>query len=338
MRIRSRQIAAVVVLMLFFGCFGLHAARLEGTLTAGASYDSNPQYLYLLEKVVHPDWEKKQTLFVKTDAEFSLFPIKNRDILSFDFSVLSSTAIPDLSISRLNLYGSVYFAPELSDTWSMITIFRAHHFMEDYNNPEQMYLDVYLSLLFVWFPRDDMAFSFATDGSYFHSFSSRIPELNGPTVSETLSYSYYLDKEGSEMSLSAGFGYYHFKDYDEITHCDNRYHIVNRYISFPAEFRVRWKKSFFSTGFSFAYSYNYWLDWDYWTIAAGPFKKRRKDHTVTAAPFLAFDLPENFVITLRYVLDDTLSNMGSHKNDYVDYRVEEHTVSLEVAWNFSVGE
>jgi hypothetical protein len=35
------------------------------------------------------------------------------------------------------------------------------------------------------------------------------------------------------------------------------------------------------------------------------------------------------------MFDDTLSNMGAYQYDYVDYRVLEHTVKMEISWAFS---
>jgi len=54
-------------------------------------------------------------------------------------------------------------------------------------------------------------------------------------------------------------------------------------------------------------------------------------------PEFSLFFPHNVTLTLTYTFDDTLSNMGAYRYDYVDYRVVEHTVTMEVAWAFSAG-
>ena len=312
----------------------LSAFHITGSLSSGASYDSNVQYLYLLEKVTNSDWKQKDTAFLTTNGDISLYPLQS-DSFSIDFALLSSLSLPDPSFSRLNFYTSLYYAPDLTESLSLISMVQLHHLMENYTALEQMYIDVHASLILVWMASESFDIAFETKGAYYHSFSDRIPELKGPTVGETISLNYYLGNQGSMISLLTGINYQHFRDYDSITHCTNSYAIVSRYLSLPQELKVRFVKEWFSLTILFKYSYLYWLGFDEWIIPDGSFKKRRKDHVVAIVPSISFQLPAEFRINVTYLFDNTLSNMGEYQYDYVDYRVMEHTVKMEIEWSFS---
>lgn len=312
----------------------LSAFHFSGSLSTGASYDSNVQYLYLLEKVTNPNWEQKKSAFVTIDADFSLYPLTS-DVFSIDFAVLSSLSLPDPAFSRLNFYSSLYYSPEITNNMTIVSFVQLHHLMENYTTPEQMYLDVSASISLIWMVTNSLDLVFETRGAYYHSFSDRIPELKGPTVGGAISADYYFGKQGSKVGLSTGLNYHHFRDYEEIKHCANSYSIISRYLGFPVELQLRFRRKIFSANLFLKYSYLYWLGFDEWTIPDGSFKKRRKDNTITLTPSLSFYLPADFRITMSYTFDDTLSNMGAYQYDYVDYRVVEHTVTMEIAWGFS---
>ncbi|MCK5808481.1 hypothetical protein KAH37_05825 [bacterium] len=312
----------------------LSAFHFSGSLSAGASYDSNVQYLYLLEKVTNPNWEQKKSAFVLTDAELSLSPLKS-DVFSIDVAILSSLSLPDPALSQLNFYSALYYSPDLTTSLTIVSFIQLHHLMENYTTPEQMYLDISASISLIWMATEALDFIFETRGAYYHSFSNRIPELKGPTVGEIVTADYYLGEQGSKIGLSAGVNYHHFRDYEKIEHCSNSYSIISRYVGFPVELQLRFRRKVFSANIFLKYSYLYWLGFDEWVIPDGSFKKRRKDHTITLVPSISFYLPTDFRITLSYTFDDTLSNMGAYQYDYVDYRVLEHTVMMEIAWEFS---
>jgi len=303
----------------------------------GSKFNSNIQYLYILEKLSAIKQLHKKGLYISNTIDLS-WTKNSTSLFLLQYSLMSETYFKELELSEFNHYISATYGKNLNKNTTFDINLQAHQSMENYKSLKPMFFDILLeSELFYDFSKT-LTYYLNISTTYFSNTSNKIKELKGPAFSLSNAISYYPSNNETEIKITTGTSIYFFRNYDKIRclDCSDFYKITNKYTKlwFTAVSLLDFTKIkiYISSGIS----YFYWLDKDIWQKTMQKFKKRRRDTLISSQIAIYFTTTKNITTKISYQFNDNISDTGKYKLDYTNYSFLQHILFITLKWHYEV--
>jgi len=310
----------------------------NGSVTAGAKYNSNVEYLYLIDRLSENDLPRKDSFFATLSGDVSLsFGDDYQGRISY--SLFSESGLDNPELSRFDQYLGGTFSHVFDEKLLLDCSVIFHHVAERWPIPRQLYLDMF-GWVTVMYDHNDHFSSYGTvRAGYYHDIDpfkdGRLDYFRGPSTGLEGGWYIYPAADSSYLKTGGGVDLNWLRDEEYDIYADRRGDVLgvsNKQLRIAVLLEGAVVKEAFTVSAALRYTYQYWLGID--TFRYLDWEKRRIEHTFYIQPEFEYRFLEHYAVRASASIMRKLSNIGEDRNDYTDYSILQFTGAASFSYSF----
>jgi hypothetical protein len=314
------------------------SAEWNGTITAGAKYNSNVEYLYLIDRLSADDPPRKESFFALLGGDIALsFGDDYQGRISY--SLFSESGLDNPELSRFDQYIGGTFSHVFNEKLLFDCSVMLHHVAERWPVPRQLYVDLF-GWATVMYDHNDHFSSYATArAGYYHDIDPfkdrRLDYFRGPAAGIEGGWYLYPAADQSYLKTAAGIDLNWFRDeeYDRWTdRSTDVLGVSNKFLRAVVMIEGALVRDSFTVSAALRYTYQYWLGIDMFRYI--DWEKRRIEHTIFVQPEFEYRFFDHYAVRATGSVMKKMSNIGENRNDYTDYSMLQFTGAVSFSYSF----
>jgi len=321
-------------------CSVAHGIETEwnGQVTVGAKYNSNVEYLYLVDRLSDDEQPRKEAFFALLNGDVSL-SIGEEYLGKIAYSLLSESGLDRPELSRFDQYLAGSFSHLFGEDLLLDCSLVLHHAAERWPVPRQLSIDLFGWVTVLY----DLNEHFSPYGSarfgYYHDIDPfgdrRLDYFRGPAGGVEGGWYIYPAADTSYLKTGVGVDLNWLRDeeYDRFTdRTGDVLGVSNKHLRITALVEGAFVDERVTAAVALRYVYQYWLGVDMFRYL--DWEKRRIEHTVHLQPEIEYRFLEHYAVRVTGSVMRKLSNIGEHRDDYTDYSFLQFTGAASFSYTF----
>ncbi len=310
----------------------------EGYITVGAKYNSNIEYLYLIDRLSRADPPIKEGFFATLSGDIALV-LGEEYQGRISYSLVSESGIDHPELSRFDQYLGGAFSHVFNEKLLLDCSILLHHVAERWPTPRQLYVDLFGWATLLYDHNEYFSSYFTARTGYYHDIDPftdrRLDYFRGPSAGIEGGWYVYPAADPSYIKTSGGVDLNWFRDEEFDLYADERNDtlgVSNKYLRIVAMLEGAFIYDPFTLSLAVRYTFQYWLGID--TFRYLDWEKRRLEHSVYLLPEFEYRFLERYAVRAGFSIMKKISNIGENKNDYTDYSLVQFTGGASFTFSF----
>ncbi len=327
-----------LISILFFPLLLWGGTAWDGSLTTGMKYNSNVEYLYLIDRLSDDDPPRKGSFFAVLNGDVA-FSFGTEYQGRITYSLMSESGIDHPELSRFDQYLAGTFSHVFNEKFLLDCSVVVHHVAERWPVPRQLYVDLFGWATLMYDHNDYFSSYLTVRTGYYHDIDPftdrRLDYFRGPSAGVEGGWYVYPAADSSYIKTGGGVDLNWFRDEEYNLYAARRNDVLgvsNKYLRIAVLLEGAFIDDPFTFSTALRYTFQYWLGID--TFRYLDWEKRRLEHTVYLQPEFEYRFLDHYAVRASFSIMKKISNIGENRNDYTDYSIIQFTGAASFSYSF----